>query len=196
MLKVFALVGLGVRANGGVTVADMDYIERSNLSRQFLFRPKDIRVSAGPSYILESQVALSSRAPVLSSQRPKAEVAAAAARRLNPDLRVTPYTCPLDPTTEDIYDDSFFSKVNGVVAALDSFQARKCLTGNPVPLPKPLAASLFTFFPFARALCRCSMHPLSEATAGGRHPGHSGECFSVCALCDRSLQRSCLGCSF
>lgn len=57
MLKGFALMGLGVRANGGVTVADMDHIECSNLSRQFLFTPQDIGVSAGPSYILVSQVA-------------------------------------------------------------------------------------------------------------------------------------------
>lgn len=55
-------------------------------------------------------------------------MASEAARRLNPHLQVTPYTYPLDPTTEDIYDDSFFSKMDGVVAALDSFQARECLT--------------------------------------------------------------------
>ncbi|XP_038180052.1 ubiquitin-like modifier-activating enzyme 7 isoform X5 [Arvicola amphibius] len=98
MLKGFALMGLGVRANGGVTVADMDHIERSNLSRQFLFRPQDIG-------------------------SPKAEVAAGAAQRLNPDLQVTSWTYPLDPTTEHIYGDNFFSKVDGVVAALDSFEA-------------------------------------------------------------------------
>ena len=55
-------------------------------------------------------------------------MAAAAARHLNPDLQVTSQTHPLDPTTEDIYDDSFFSRVDGVVAALDSFQAREYLT--------------------------------------------------------------------
>lgn len=54
-------MGLGVRDNGGVTIADMDHVERSNLSRQFLFRPKDTGVSAGPSCVpaLVSQVAVS-----------------------------------------------------------------------------------------------------------------------------------------
>lgn len=56
-------------------------------------------------------------------------VAAAAAQKLNPDLRVTPLTRPLDSTTEHIYGDNFFSNIDGVVAALDSFPARECLMG-------------------------------------------------------------------
>lgn len=100
LLKGFALMGLGAGDSGGVTVADMDHIERSNLSRQFLFRTQDIG-------------------------RPKAEVAAEATRRLNSHLQVTPLTHPLDPTTEHIYEDNFFSHVDGVAAALDSFQAQR-----------------------------------------------------------------------
>ncbi|XP_076985390.1 ubiquitin-like modifier-activating enzyme 7 isoform X2 [Tamandua tetradactyla] len=113
LLKGFALVGLGAGGSGGVTVADMDHIERSNLSRQFLFRPKDIG-------------------------RPKAEVAAEAARCMNPDLQVTPLTHPLGPTTEHIYGDSFFSRVDGVAAALDSFQARSYVAARCIHFLKPL----------------------------------------------------------
>ncbi|XP_066207217.1 ubiquitin-like modifier-activating enzyme 7 [Saccopteryx leptura] len=113
LLKGFALVGLGTRGSGGVTVADMDHIERSNLSRQFLFEPQDIG-------------------------RPKAEVAAEAARRLNSDLRVIPLTSPLDPTTEHIYGDKFFSRVDGVAAALDSFQARHYVATRCTHYLKPL----------------------------------------------------------
>jgi ubiquitin-activating enzyme E1 len=36
MLKNFAMMGVG--SQGGITVTDMDTIEKSNLSRQFLFR--------------------------------------------------------------------------------------------------------------------------------------------------------------
>ncbi|XP_008851389.1 ubiquitin-like modifier-activating enzyme 7 isoform X2 [Nannospalax galili] len=113
VLKGFALVGLGAGIDGGVTVADMDHIERSNLSRQFLFRPQDIG-------------------------RSKAEVAAEAARCLNPDLQVTPCTYPLDHTTEHIYGDNFFSRVDGVVAALDSFQARHYIAARCTHYLKPL----------------------------------------------------------
>uniref|UniRef100_A0A452VAV9 Ubiquitin-like modifier-activating enzyme 7 n=1 Tax=Ursus maritimus TaxID=29073 RepID=A0A452VAV9_URSMA len=113
LLKGFALVGLGTAAGRGVTVADMDHIERSNLSRQFLFRTQDIG-------------------------RPKAEVAAEATHRLNSDLKVTPLTYPLDPTTEHIYDDDFFSRVDGVAAALDSFQARHYVAARCTHYLKPL----------------------------------------------------------
>ncbi|XP_045056058.2 ubiquitin-like modifier-activating enzyme 7 isoform X2 [Desmodus rotundus] len=113
LLKGFALVGLGLRGRGGVTVADMDHVERSNLSRQFLFRPQDIG-------------------------RPKAKVAAEAAHRLNSDLQVSPLTHPLDPSTEHIYGDDFFSHVDGVAAALDSFQARHYVAARCTHYLKPL----------------------------------------------------------
>ncbi|XP_035886206.1 ubiquitin-like modifier-activating enzyme 7 isoform X2 [Phyllostomus discolor] len=113
LLKGFALVGLGLRGRGAVTVADMDHVERSNLSRQFLFRPQDVG-------------------------RPKAEAAAEAARRLNPDLQVDPRTHPLDRSTERIYGDDFFSRVDGVAAALDSFQARHYVAARCTHYLKPL----------------------------------------------------------
>ena len=47
-------------------------------------------------------------------------MAAEATRRLNADLQVTPLNLQLDPTTEDIFGDDFFSGVNGVAAALDT----------------------------------------------------------------------------
>ncbi|XP_006873713.1 PREDICTED: ubiquitin-like modifier-activating enzyme 7 [Chrysochloris asiatica] len=113
LLKGFALMGLGTSGRGCITVADMDHIERSNLSRQFLFRPWDIG-------------------------RSKAKVAAEAASRLNRGLQVTPLTHTLDSTTENIYGDSFFSHVDGVAAALDSFQARRYVAARCTHYLKPL----------------------------------------------------------
>ena len=43
-LKNFAMMGIGCSVAGQVFVTDMDTIEKSNLNRQFLFRPGDVQV--------------------------------------------------------------------------------------------------------------------------------------------------------
>ncbi len=45
ILKNFAMMGVGAGEGGTVYVTDMDIIEKSNLNRQFLFRPWHIQAS-------------------------------------------------------------------------------------------------------------------------------------------------------
>jgi len=49
MLKNYALMGIG--SQGLITITDNDLIEKSNLNRQFLFRPQHIRVRV--TYLVE-----------------------------------------------------------------------------------------------------------------------------------------------
>lgn len=42
MLKNWSMMGLGTSGPGCIHVTDLDTIEKSNLNRQFLFRPKDL----------------------------------------------------------------------------------------------------------------------------------------------------------
>jgi ubiquitin-activating enzyme E1 len=99
MLKNWALMGVGCGPKGHVTVTDMDRIEKSNLSRQFLFRNKDI-------------------------DHFKSSTAANAAQVMNPDLKITALQEKVAPDTEDIFGDEFYDKLSGVCTALDNVEAR------------------------------------------------------------------------
>ncbi|XP_073208755.1 ubiquitin-like modifier-activating enzyme 7 isoform X1 [Lepidochelys kempii] len=116
LLKNFAMIGLAAGKGGSITVTDMDTIERSNLSRQLLFRPRDVG-------------------------KLKSETAAAAVRRMNPMTRVTAQPHHVGPDTETLYGDDFFTALDGVANALDSMQARAYVDGRCIRYLKPLLDS-------------------------------------------------------
>lgn len=75
MLKNWSMMGLASGPNGVIHVTDLDTIEKSNLNRQFLFRPKDLG-------------------------KFKSEVAAAAVVEMNPDL-ADHIKCKQEPVGEN-----------------------------------------------------------------------------------------------
>ena len=154
MLKNWALMGVGAGADGGVVVTDPDTIEKSNLNRQFLFRPWNV-------------------------QQPKADTAAAAIVAMNPAMKVEAQRsterapracirmcipsrvwhvhgmcmvhgiCPqveaqlnrVGADTEDIFDDAFWGQLSGVCNALDNVQARLYVDQRCVYYQKSLLES-------------------------------------------------------
>ncbi|KAF8564270.1 hypothetical protein P879_09148 [Paragonimus westermani] len=116
LLKNFALMGIGASPCGKITITDMDSIERSNLNRQFLFRPWDI-------------------------SKMKATVAAASVKRMNPELNIDAHENRVGPETENVYDDSFFEGLDGVANALDNIEARTYMDRRCVYYRKPLLES-------------------------------------------------------
>ncbi|NXN91286.1 UBA1 enzyme, partial [Rhinopomastus cyanomelas] len=116
LLKNFAMMGLACGPEGSVTVTDMDTIEKSNLNRQFLFRPWDVT-------------------------KLKAERAAAAVLEMNPALRISSRPDRVGPDTERVYDDDFFEALDGVANALDNVDARLYMDRRCVYYRKPLLES-------------------------------------------------------
>lgn len=117
MLKNFALLGVGLaKSSGEVCITDPDLIEKSNLNRQFLFRPHHI-------------------------QKPKSTTAAEATFDINPDLQVDAHLNKVCPATEGIYSDSFYSRLNLVVTALDNVEARRYVDSRCVSNQKALLDS-------------------------------------------------------
>lgn len=115
LLKNFAMIGVGAE-NGCITVTDMDLIEKSNLNRQFLFRPSDV-------------------------QRSKSSTAARVIKGMNPDMKVIAHENRVCPETEKIYNDDFFQVLDGVANALDNVDARIYMDRRCVYYRKPLLES-------------------------------------------------------
>ncbi|XP_076027230.1 ubiquitin-like modifier-activating enzyme 6 [Genypterus blacodes] len=117
MLKNFALLGVGLaKSSGEVCITDPDLIEKSNLNRQFLFRPHHI-------------------------QKPKSTTAAEATQEINPDLQVDAHLNKVCPATEGIYSDDFYSRLHLVVTALDNIEARRYVDSRCVSNQRALLDS-------------------------------------------------------
>lgn len=101
MLKNWAMMGLGAGPNGKIWVTDNDQIEKSNLNRQFLFRPTDVG-------------------------KLKSVAAATAVQAMNPDLKgkIETMSEKVGPDTEHIFNEVFWNNLDAVTNALDNVEAR------------------------------------------------------------------------
>ncbi|XP_071737960.1 ubiquitin-activating enzyme E1 1-like isoform X2 [Rutidosis leptorrhynchoides] len=115
-LKNFALMGVSCGPQGKLTVTDDDVIEKSNLSRQFLFRDWNIGQA-------------------------KSTVAATAAKLINPHFQIEALQNRVGPETESVFDDTFWENLNVVVNALDNVNARLYVDQRCLYFQKPLLES-------------------------------------------------------
>ncbi|XP_074626524.1 ubiquitin-like modifier-activating enzyme 6 [Acropora palmata] len=117
LLKNFALLGISTGQTGMMTVTDNDLIEKSNLNRQFLFRPHHI-------------------------QKPKSVTAASSVASINPDVHVDPHQHKVCPETEEsLYTDKFFESQDLIVNALDNVEARRYMDSRCVSTQRALLES-------------------------------------------------------
>jgi ubiquitin-activating enzyme E1 len=118
MLKNWAMMGLGSGPKGKIIVTDMDQIEKSNLNRQFLFRPSDVG-------------------------KLKSDCAAAAVQKMNPDLKgkITSLRDRVGPDTEHVFSEDFWEPLDAITNALDNVEARTYVDRRCVFFQKPLLDS-------------------------------------------------------
>ncbi|KAL9425937.1 hypothetical protein AB3S75_032831 [Citrus x aurantiifolia] len=115
-LKNLALMGVSCGNQGKLTITDDDVIEKSNLTRQFLFRDWNIGQA-------------------------KSTVAASAAALINPHLNTEALQIRANPETENVFNDTFWENLNVVVNALDNVNARLYIDQRCLYFQKPLLES-------------------------------------------------------
>ncbi|KAK9154014.1 hypothetical protein Sjap_001494 [Stephania japonica] len=115
-LKNLALMGVSCSSSGKLVITDDDVIEKSNLSRQFLFRDWNIGQA-------------------------KSTVAASAAISINPHFNVEALQNRANPETENIFNDAFWENLDVVINALDNVNARLYIDGRCLYFQKPLLES-------------------------------------------------------
>ncbi len=115
-LKGISLMGVATGAKGKVLVTDMDTIETSNLSRQFLFRDSDVGSS-------------------------KSKSGARVVKEWNSDMNIEGVEEFVGPTTEDKFTDAFWQGLDLCWNALDNVAARKYTDKRCLWYGKPLLES-------------------------------------------------------
>ncbi|XP_004490631.1 ubiquitin-activating enzyme E1 1 [Cicer arietinum] len=115
-LKNLALMGVSCGGQGKLTVTDDDVIEKSNLSRQFLFRDWNIGQA-------------------------KSTVAASATASINPRLNVEALQNRVSSETENVFHDTFWENLSVVINALDNVNARLYVDQRCLYFQKPLLES-------------------------------------------------------
>ena len=112
ILKNLASMGVGTLGEGKVVITDMDTIEKSNLSRQLLFRDGDIG-------------------------KFKSAAAREAVLRYSPRMQIEAHSCKVgDIGNDNPFDELFWSKgIDAVLNALDNVEARlfmdkQCVTNK------------------------------------------------------------------
>ena len=99
-LKNFAMMGACSKDNSKFVVTDYDNIEISNLSRQFLFKKKDVGKS-------------------------KSEIAKISSIKMNPNFNVESMQNKVCSETENIFNEDFWENQSFIIYAVDSVDARK-----------------------------------------------------------------------
>ncbi|TYG58817.1 hypothetical protein ES288_D08G252700v1 [Gossypium darwinii] len=115
-LKNVALMGVSCGSQGKLTITDDDVIEKSNLSRQFLFQDWNIGQA-------------------------KSTVAASAAVSINPQLKIEALQNRVGPETECVFNDDFWENLTVVINALDNVNARLYVDQRCLYFQKPLLES-------------------------------------------------------
>ena len=111
-LKNYAMMGFCTADDDSkFIVTDNDSIEISNLSRQFLFRKKDVGQS-------------------------KAATASKSVKMMNPKFNVVGLQKKVSEETEDYFDDDFWNKQDFIIMAVDSLHARKYIDTRIVQFEK------------------------------------------------------------
>ena len=99
LLKYFAMMGIATNPKSLITLTDHDRIEKSNLSRQFLFRENDIG-------------------------NLKSECAIKAVKLMNNKINCIAMQEFVNDKTETIFNQEFLKKQSAVIIAVDNFEAR------------------------------------------------------------------------
>ncbi|EED92895.1 ubiquitin activating enzyme 2, partial [Thalassiosira pseudonana CCMP1335] len=115
-LKGLALMGVGTGKDGKIWVTDMDRIEVSNLSRQFLFRNPDVG-------------------------HPKSVRGALVVKKWNPSVNIEALEKKVGDDSEDFFNDNFWESLNVCWNALDNVQARQYTDARCLFYSKPLLES-------------------------------------------------------